>query len=157
MSSSAQRRAKRTFVTPYVGFQIAFTALSTWRLIRRPGERARWLGAALTHGTPASLYLRWLVTQRVARTPARLWSAHAVSGAGAVLLAARRRRSGWSLPVAVGGLALDVIYEYWYTDLGRERSAAVEVGATMPDDLEFRAPDGTAGKATHKRAPRLVD
>jgi peroxiredoxin len=144
MSSSAQRRAKRTFVTPYVGFQISMALLSAWRLITRRGERARWLGGALTHGAPASLYLRWLITQGVARTPARLWNAHAVSGAGVALLAARRRRAGWSLPVAVGGLALDTIYEYWYTDLGRERSAVVEVGATMPDDLEFFTPDGTA-------------
>ncbi|HCK84878.1 MAG TPA: alkyl hydroperoxide reductase [Hyphomonadaceae bacterium] len=126
---------KSIFVSLYLCFLVGASAFAFLRIVG-PGFSPGWIGALLTT-LPFLGLLSWLMlTQRSARTSARLPAIIAFATAGFAL-------SAWSwlvgfsdltpVLVALAGLASFLIYSFWYSDLGPRRSSALTLGRALPD------------------------
>lgn len=139
---------KSYFVTAAVAVSVAFLALSLVQAAITGEERLAWLAAAVAH-LPLPLFIARLHRGGIARTSENLPFLLFVSAAGfivAVWESFIEVSAGW-LPSAVAtiGLALLLLYVFWYSRYGRFPNARLAVGSKLP---EFEAAD-LDGKAVH--------
>ncbi len=126
-------RLKSYFVTPYLTFAAALGLYAFYRFVS--GFDLGWFGAALTTLPIVSLVAVAMMFKRVARTRARM---PALVGLGilGVGLSAYAYVAGTSdagaLSAALVGFGLFLVYDLWYSDLGRAPSATLEVGRRLP-------------------------
>jgi peroxiredoxin len=134
MSSS---RLKRAFVMPFFGLLGVVFVHSIGSFVAT-GLAAVWLGPAIVAGSFFA-FMGWMMLSGAPRTSERVPGLLA-AGAGGVAVAITGAATGTTpavlpLTYAVGGFAGLVVYVFWYSDLGREKSAALRVGETLPDFL----------------------
>lgn len=131
------RTAKQAFVSLFSSVPPLLALDAVRRAIRaRRGDRAGWALAAAVHTLPGAYFASGFL-RPTARTSPNLVGLQVGTGVGVVLglRFARRHPIGWALVAAeaLGWLA----YTRWYSWFGREPSAALAIGATLPDDLRF--------------------
>lgn len=137
---------KSIFVSLYLCFLLGASAVAFAR-IAGDGFSPGWIGALLTT-LPFLALLSWLMlTQRSARTSARLPAIIAFACAGFAI-------SLWSwlvgfsdvTPVlaALAGLVSFLVYSFWYSDLGPRHSSALALGRALPN---FSVQDENGQKA----------
>ncbi|MDX2275522.1 MAG: redoxin domain-containing protein [Hyphomonadaceae bacterium] len=150
---------KSVFVTFYLVFLAAATIVAIVQ-IGGPDFSLGWIGSALTTA-PFLIFLSWItITQRRARTSARLPSIMAFATLGAAL-AAWSWFIGFSGPapalVALAGLGAFVAYVFWYSDLGPRRSVALTLGRALPDfDVKNEHGDAVASRSWRGQPSVLI-
>lgn len=131
------RTAKQAFISLFSSVPPLLALDAVRRAIRaRRGDRKGWVLAAAVHALPGAYFVNGFL-RPAARTSPNLVGLQVGSGVGVALGLpfARRHPIGWALTAAesIGWLA----YTRWYSWFGREPSAALTIGATLPDDLRF--------------------
>lgn len=133
---------KRFYGPLYFGLNGAVLAQTLGRLPATGPVAAA--GPVLAHGAPTA-FLAGLFVRRRGRASERMPLVRGAAAAGSILAAlpseGRARRVGLA---ALLGAAGTEAYLHWYSRLGRERSDALEVGRTFPDDVSFTGLDGAA-------------
>ncbi len=134
MSSS---RLKRAFVMPFFGLLGVIFVHSVWSFVAT-GLAPVWLGPSIVAGSFFA-FMGWMMLSGAPRTSERVPGLLA-AGAGGVAVAIAGAVAGTTpavLPVtyALAGFAGLVVYVFWYSDLGRQPSASLRVGETLPDFL----------------------
>ncbi len=126
-------RLKSFFVTPYLTFA---AILGLYALMRGvSGPDLGWLGAALTLLPIVSVVAVAMVSKRMARTRARMPALVALGVVGVALSAyayATGASEAWALSAALLGLGLFLVYNLWYSRLGRSPSPVLAVGRRLP-------------------------
>jgi peroxiredoxin len=126
-------RLKSFFVTPYLTFAAVLGLYALYRGLSGPDPG--WLGVALTTLPLVSVVAVAMAFRRIARTRARMPVLVALGGAGVGLSAyayVTGASDAWALSAALVGFGLFLLYDLWYSDLGREPSAVLEVGRRLP-------------------------
>ena len=133
----ATSRSKRAFVIPFLGILAAIFVHSVWQLFAT-GLAPVWLGPSIVAGSFFA-FMGWMMLSGAARTSERLPGLLA-AGAGGLAVALAGAVGGTTpaaLPMsyALAGFIGLVVYVFWYSNLGREPSAVLRVGATLPEFL----------------------
>jgi len=130
------RKSKSYFVLPALLVSIALCALSSWYALRGDNDRFAWWGA-LAAALPLPLLLARLRLAPRARTAENEPLALLVSAGGALLAAWEwlvEGSAGWGPPAtAAAGVALLVVYVFWYSRFARMPSGKLDVGGTLPE------------------------
>ena len=114
------------------------------------GPDPAWLGALVTVLPFLGLYVRAVKSANFARTSRHLPVLVAITLAGLALTAwgvARAGGGGWPLAAAIIGAAGFLLFDFWYSSLGRRVSDRLPVGGSMP---EFSVED-TGGRSISSR------
>lgn len=126
---------KRAFVIPFFAFLAIVLIHSAWQAVAT-GFAAVWIGPLLVAGGFFG-FMGWMMQSGAARTSANLPGLLAIGAGGAALSVAGAARGATpaALPVgyALAGFAGLLLYVFWYSRLGRQPSAALRVGATLPE------------------------
>ncbi len=131
------RTARQAFVSLFASVPPLLALDALRRAARGPrGDRAGWALIATVHALPGAYFARGFL-RPAARTSPDLVGLRAASavGVGLGLRFGRRHPIGWAL-AAAESLAW-LAYTRWYSWFGREPSAALAVGAKLPDELSF--------------------
>lgn len=146
--SVGSNRLKSIFVAVYMIVVLAVGVGSVAGLLLSDFPVA-WAGALLTVLPFVLLYLRVTRSRTIARTSPRLPVACAVTLAGAGLAAwvflSSEHAPILPLAAALAGTAGFLLFDFWYSTLGREISEGLSIGRTLPD---FHARD-LAGNIVH--------
>ena len=131
------RSAKQIFISAFSSVPPVLAADAARQGARAPrGDRAGWFLMAAIHALPGAYFAAGFLRPRARMSPnlVGLQAATAV-GLALSLRFAARHPVAWGLAVAeaFGWLA----YTRWYSWFGREPSAALAIGATLPPDLAF--------------------
>lgn len=142
-------RLKSIFVLvyPLLAALIAVTAAAA--LVVR-GPDPGWVGALVTALPFVGLYLRAITARKIARTSRHLPVLVAIALSGLALAAWdawRAGDAGWALAAAAAGAIGFLLYDFWYSSLGRRVSDRLSVGQPLPD---FSVED-TAGQSVSAR------
>lgn len=151
-------RIKGVYVSTYLTASVGATGYSLYQLTQEPFHWG-WLGVLLTTGPFLFVLVKAFILQNVARTPAHM-STNIVLGALGVALALASFSLGLDavMPslVAIALFLAYLVYDYWYSNLGREESDLLQVNKTLPQFTVYRA-DGTAlDSASLAGSPALI-
>lgn len=142
-------RLKAWFIS-LAGLAVTGAAIHSGVLLATGDTPLAWSGALLSNG--AFLAQMTLIMMRLsARTSSSLPALLTAAVGGAALATGGVAVEGappLALAYAALGLAVAVAYTFWYSRLGREASAALEVGAQLPV-LRFENDDGTEVTSEH--------
>jgi peroxiredoxin len=120
-------------------------------MLFRYGLHIGWLGAFLTSAPFMASVGWWMLSHTQARTSAALTPYTVVGFIGLALgfwsLGQGEADAALAFGLAAAGLAGFLIYLRWYSYFGREPSAALTVGQTLP---EFDLEDGEGGSVSSK-------
>jgi len=141
---------KSLFVMPAIMLSMGLFVGSLLASIDAGNERLAWVGAAMAC-LPLPLIGARLMLLRVARTSENLLLLLLLSIAGSGLTTWEyfmEGAAGWQpLLVAVIGLAVFVIYVFWYSRFGRTASPLLAVGSSLPE-FELADIGGSAFKSS---------
>ena len=131
------RSAKQAFVSAFSAVPPLLTADAVRRGVKGPRrDRTGWFLLAGIHALPGAYFADGFLRPRARISPnlAGLQTATAV-GLALGLRFAKRHPVAWGIAASesLGWLA----YTRWYSWFGREPSAALSIGATLPPDLTF--------------------
>lgn len=131
------RSAKQVFVSAFSSIPPLLAADAVRRGARaRRGDRFGWFLMAGVHALPGAYFAGGFIRPRARMSPNLVDLQAATAGGLALgLKFAARHPAAWGLAAAeaFGWLA----YARWYSWFGREPSAALAVGETLPPDLSF--------------------
>ncbi len=127
---------KSIFITPAIIVSVSLFVSSIIAAVNAGYDRLAWIGAALAC-IPLPLLIGRLMLSRVERTSENLPILLVLSVIGTSLAAWEflfEGAAGWQpLVVAAAGLAIFVIYVFWYSRFGRISSPQLAVGNTLPE------------------------
>ncbi len=136
---------KSIFVSALLTAALLAAGFAAWQLWQQGG--AGWWGLLLAAAPMAGFFIQLMLFPR-ARTSPHLWPLLVTGLAGTGLALALAQGSGWAallaLLVGVGGWAG---YVFWYSSFGARSTAALAVGALLPDF----ALTALAGSETHSQ------
>ena len=129
-------RAKSLYIVPATAIATLTFLVSAFLAIRGGTAQLAWVGAALA-AVPLPLTVAWVFLSRQPRLSESAPLALLLSSAGVLLSGWEcfiEQQAPWQIfAVAVFGLALLVLYVYWYARFGRIDSAWLSVGGTLPE------------------------
>lgn len=145
----AVNRLKSIFVLLYTLLAGLIAVAAVVAIVLR-GPDPAWVGALATVLPFLGLYAHTVTAKKITRTSRHLPILAAITLAGLALTAFsvwRGGGDGWPLAAAIAGAAGFLLYDFWYSNLGRPVSDRLPVGGSLP---EFTVED-TGGRSVSSR------
>jgi len=131
------RSAKQSFVSLFSTVPPLLAVDAARRALRAPrGERAGWALIAAVHALPGIYFANGFLRPKARNSP-DLAGLQLLTAAGALAAWRFSRRHRAAAALAGAEVLAWLTYVRWYSRFGREPSAALAVGATLPDDVRF--------------------
>lgn len=151
-------RIKAAYVGTYLTSAFAGAGYAIYQLVLDP-QQWGWLGVLFATLPFLLILMTAFAFENMARTSEHMTSNIVLGVVGiAIALGALLMGANTFIPAALAGalLAGYLLYDYWYSNLGREESALLEVGQTLPNFSVYRADGSELNSDTLMGSPALI-